>query len=71
MRMLRVRLICTAICWAILAPLVLIADAPDWPLGAAYGMLLALIIFMMLLEERLLERERRQRAQVGPTTLLR
>ena len=66
--MLRVRLICTAACWVIVAPLVFIADLPDWPLGVVYALLLVLILFMLLLEERLAKREKRKRsAKLGPT----
>ncbi len=65
--MLKVRLICTAIGWAILAPLVLVADAPDWPLGVVYAMLLAVIVLTLLLDERLTEREERKRTtKPGP-----
>lgn len=66
--MFRVRLICTVVCWVTLVPLVFIADLPDWPLGVVYALVLAMIVFMLLLDERLTERQKRKRAaKLGPT----
>jgi len=63
--MLRVRLICVAACWVILVPLVFVADLPGWPLGVVYPTIFVMVVSMLLLEERLVEREKRRRRGVG------